>query len=164
MSEKAGLCGEAEAYIPSGTSRGKAFAMRLASTIITGSARFVVAVGATLLGFAGGAHAQDFSSPYYRHGWGPVYYDQSYFVGMPQYPAAGYGGGLYRRNGYSAGDVYVVGEAEPELFYAPVTQRQIIPVTSYAEVDTIVGYEPVVRYRRVHHHPKRRRCDCNGFY
>ena len=87
---------------------------------------------------------------------------------MPQYPAAGYGGGLYHRNGYSAGDVYVVGEVEPDVFYAPVMQREIVPVTTYAEVDTVVGYEPVVRYRRVHHRhahaQPRRRCDCNGFY
>ena len=138
--------------------------MRLALVMILRLAPQALVLGCALLGFASSAPAQDFSSPYYRHGWGPVYYDQSYFVGMPQYPAAGYGGGLYRRNGYSAGDVYVVGEIEPDVFYAPVMQRQIIPVTSYAEVDTIFGYEPVVRYRRVHHRQKRRRCDCNGFY
>lgn len=138
--------------------------MRLASIFVSRLAVFTVGLGSTFLGLASSAPAQDFSSPYYRHGWGPVYYDQGYFVGMPQYPAAGYGGGLYRRNGYSAGDVYVSGEVEPELFYAPVMQRQIIPVTRYAEVDTIIGYEPVVRYRRVHHRQKRRRCDCNGFY
>lgn len=138
--------------------------MRLASIFVSRLAVFTVGLGSALLGLADSALAQDFSSPYYRHGWGPVYYDQGYFVGMPQYPAAGYGGGLYRRNGYSAGDVYVSGEVEPELFYAPVMQRQIIPVTSYAEVDTVIGYEPVVRYRRVHHRQKRRRCDCNGFY
>ena len=138
--------------------------MRLALVMILRLAPQALVLGCALLGFASSAPAQDFSSPYYRHGWGPVYYDQSYFVGMPQYPAAGYGGGLYRRNGYSAGDVYVVGEIEPDVFYAPVMQRKIIPVTSYAEVDTIVGYEPVVRYRRIHHRQKRRRCDCNGFY
>ncbi len=142
--------------------------MRVASVTLPRRLQLVAVVGATLLGLAGAATAQDFSSPYYRHGWGPVYYDQGYFVGMPQYPAAGYGGGLYHRNGYSAGDVYVVGEVEPDLFYAPVMQREIVPVTTYAEVDTVVGYEPVVRYRRVHHRhahaQPRRRCDCNGFY
>ena len=140
--------------------------MRVTTVTTPRIAQFVVIAGAMLLGLASSASAQDFSSPYYRHGWGPVYYDQGYFVGMPQYPAAGYGGGLYRRNGYSAGDVYVVGEIEPDFFYAPVVQREIIPVTTYAEVDTVVGYEPVVRYRRVHHRPAqpRRRCDCNGFY
>lgn len=138
--------------------------MRLAEAFIRRMSVVVVLVSLTLFGLVSNAPAQDFSSPYYRHGWGPVSYDQAYFVGMPQYPAAGYGGGLYRRNGYSAGDVYVSGEVEPELFYAPVMQRQIIPVTSYAEVDTVIGYEPVVRYRRVHHRQKRRRCDCNGFY
>lgn len=141
--------------------------MRVTTVTPPRIAQFVVVAGAMLLGLASNASAQDFSSPYYRHGWGPVYYDQGYFIGMPQYPAAGYGGGLYRRNGYSAGDVYVVGEIEPDLFYAPVMQREIVPVTTYAEVDTVVGYEPVVRYRRVHrrHHAQpRQRCDCNGFY
>jgi hypothetical protein len=138
--------------------------MRMAADSTPRLATFVVLLGLAFIGLASSARAQDFSSPYYRHGWGPVNYDQAYFVGMPQYPAAGYGGGLYRRNGYSAGDIYISGENETELFYAPVVQRQVIPVTSYAEVDTIVGYEPVIRYRRVHHRQKRRRCDCNGFY
>ena len=120
--------------------------------------------GSALLTLIKPAAAQDFSSPYYRHGWGPVSYDQGYFVGMPQYPAAGYGGGLYRRNGYSAGDVYVVGDVETDVVYAPVVQRYLAPVTTYAEVDAIVGFEPVVRYRRAHHRRGHRRCDCNGFY
>lgn len=123
-----------------------------------------VMAGLSLLAMGKPSTAQDFSSPYYRHGWGPVGYDQGYFVGMPQYPAAGYGGGLYRRNGYSAGDVYVVGDIETDVLYAPVVQRYIAPVTTYAEVDAIVGYEPVVRYRRSHHRRGHRRCDCNGFY
>lgn len=123
-----------------------------------------VLVGSTLLTLVKTATAQDFSSPYYRHGWGPVSYDQSYFVGLPQYPAAGYGGGLYRRNGYSAGDVYVVGDVDTEVLYAPVVQRYLTPVTTYAEVDAIVGYQPIVRYRRAHHRRGRRHCDCNGFY
>lgn len=123
-----------------------------------------VMAGLSLLIMTKPSTAQDFSSPYYRHGWGPVSYDQGYFVGMPQYPAAGYGGGLYRRNGYSAGDLYVVDDIETDALYAPVVRRYIAPVTTYAEVDAIVGYEPVVRYRRAHHRRAHRRCDCNGFY
>lgn len=137
--------------------------VRVIAAALPRQARFALA-GMILLCLAGTASAQDFSSPYYRHGWGPVNYDQGYFVGMPQYPAAGYGGGLYRRNGYSAGDIYVVGDVETEVLYAPIVERYLTPVTTYAEVDTIVGYEPVVRYRRVHHRRTRRRCDCNGFY
>ncbi len=137
--------------------------MRAISGAILRYGRFIL-IGATLLVQPRAATAQDFTSPYYRHGWGPVSYDQAYFVGMPQYPAAGYGAGLYRRNGYSAADVYTAGDVEAEILYAPVVQRYLAPVTTYAEVDAIIGYEPVVRYRRAHHRRGRRHCDCNGFY
>lgn len=40
-------------------------------------------------------------------GVGAVGYDQGYYYGGYQYPAAGYGGGDYRRAAYSNADVYV---------------------------------------------------------
>jgi hypothetical protein len=136
--------------------------MRVASVNLPRRLQFAAVVGAALLGLVSAATAQDFSTSYYPR---PVYYDQDYFAGMPQYPAAGYGGGLYRRNAYSAGDVYVVEAVEPDVIYAPVMRREIIPVTTYAEVDTVVGYVPVMRDRHVHHRhaQSRRRCNCNGY-
>jgi len=69
---------------------------------------------------------------------GPVWFDQAFFWGGYQYPAGGYGGGIYRPRAYSAADIYVS---------PPVCVRQ----TFYRE-----------RTRRVAHHRPvvRRRCAC----
>ena len=111
---------------------------------------------------AGGASAQPYPWSY-RHGWGPVMYDEGFFVGTaPQYPAAAYGGGYYRRFAYSAADVYVAPYGEAEVALEPIVRRDYVPVTAFQPVDTVVGFQPVVRYRPTRH--VRRHCQCNGFY
>lgn len=126
--------------------------------------RSALAVG-FLMALAIGTGAA-WAQPYpwsYRHGWGPVMYDEGFFVGAaPQYPAAGYGGGYYRRFAYSAADVYVAPYGEAEVALEPIVRRDFVPVTTLQPVDTVVGFQPVVRYRPARH--VRRHCQCNGFY
>jgi hypothetical protein len=89
---------------------------------------------ATVMGLlaAPAAQALDFDHPFFGGGYAPppaapyggyaqirvddvvvrgrvrmVRYDQGFYYGGYQYPAGGYGGGLYRRAAYSAADVYV---------------------------------------------------------
>ncbi len=81
-------------------------------------------------------------------GVGAVRYDQGYYYGGYQYPAAGYGGGQYRRPAYSAADVYVA--APPPR---PVYRAYYAPVY----------YGPAYGWRYVAYAPRpvaRMRCQC----
>ena len=125
-------------------------------------AALVAGVWSALIIVSGAASAQPYPWSY-RHGWGPVMYDEGFFVGAaPQYPAAVYSGGYGRRFAYSAADVYLAPYGEAEVALEPVIRRDFVPVTAYQPVDTIIGFQPVVRHRPVRH--VRRSCQCNGFY
>lgn len=154
--------------------------MRFVSTVRSLS----LAGAAACLFAAGGACAQDFTSPFFGGGYapGPTYasnyggygggavgYDQGYYQGGYQYPAAGYGGGAYRRAAYSAADVYMnAGYAQgysyerayvvPHTAYRPYVRTHYVPVTTYRAYNT-VHYQPVTTYRVV-----RKRCNCETLY
>ncbi len=136
---------------------------------------------------ASGALAQDFAAPFFGGvyapapnyvygaglgvGAGAVRYDEGYYWGGYQYPAAGYGGGPYRRAAYSAADVYMNAGyaygygpsygytyqrayAVPYTSYRPYVRTHYVPVTTYRAYNT-VHYQPVTGYRVV-----RKRCNC----
>ncbi|QGM98806.1 hypothetical protein [Methylocystis parvus] len=139
---------------------------------------------------ASGASAQDFGAPFFGGSYAPgpsyayggyggggiglgggigVAYNQGYYQGGYQYPAAGYGGGPYRRAAYSAADVYVNGGyaydtsyersyVVPQTSYRPYVRTHYVPVTTYRAYNT-VHYQPVTTYRVV-----RKRCNCETVY
>jgi hypothetical protein len=76
-----------------------------------------------------------------------VGYDEGYYYGGYQYPAAGYGGGPYRRAAYSAADVYVTRDpcdcVEPRIVCRP-------PVRAYHQVR---AYHPPPRHYRIVRRP-----------
>ncbi len=155
--------------------------MRLVSTIRSLS----LAGAAACLFAAGGACAQDFTAPFFGGAYAPgpnyasnygyggqgaaVGYDEGYYQGGYQYPAAGYGGGPYRRAAYSAADVYQNGGyaygstyersyVVPQTAYRPYVRTHYVPVTTYRAYNT-VHYQPVTTYRVV-----RKRCHCETVY
>lgn len=140
--------------------------MRIAS--IVRPASFAAVLAGVLA--AGAASAQDLTEPFFGGayvpgpnyayggggetvvggGFGPVTYNQGYYMGGPQYPAGGYGGGAYRRAAYSAADVYVGPRSYeraylvPQTVYRPVVRTEFVPVTAYRVV--------------------RKRCNCETLY
>lgn len=98
-----------------------------------------------------------------RVGLGPDAYDQGYTYGGYQYPAGLYGGGDYRRAGYSAADVYVgypppYGRvhAPPYPVYRPYARHFYAPAPGYYGAPAPVrggfysaGYRP---YRALRQH------------
>ena len=160
--------------------------MRMVSVI--GSLAF----GAAALVFtAGGASAQDFTSPFFggayapapAYGYGNGYgyggggigvgavgYDESYYHGGHQYQAGGYGGGPYRRAAYSAADVYTNSGYGHGYGYS-YGRNYVVPQTAYRPY-VRTHYVPVTTYRAyntVHYQPvttyrvMRKRCHCEVY-
>jgi hypothetical protein len=127
--------------------------------------RLATLVGAAMAVLAAAsAAAQDFQAPFFGASYlpGPNYigpvggaigFDQSFYQGVSQYPAAGYGGGPYRRAAYSAADVYVnagypCADVVPVVSYRPVVRTHFAPVVTYRAYRT-VHYQPVAHFRAV---------------